>query len=718
MFNSVKVSSMKHSRTGVFALVLLSGLAAWWTGASASGPQFWTVASQSDFLDGRPTGVTIDAHGRLLPSPDVSVVNDLTAPQAWSLAGVDGTWYAGTGGDGRLVRGRGGDVTTVLDVEPAGIHAVAVSGTRVFAGSSPDGAVHVVEPDGSSRVFFDPAEPYIWALAFDRDGQLWVGAGHPATIYRVAPDGAATVVARPPARHVVSLAVDQAGRVLAGTDLPARLYRIEGGSRLSVLFESPLTELRAIRPTADGGAFAIGLSASGEPGGEAAVTGSVTITVGGAQLSSSSTAGPSEPPTGRRSILYRVAPSGDWDAIWETTDAVYDIAVIDPQTVLIASGPDGRIYRVQTDGSVQLVTAVDARQVTRLLRDGTRTLMATANPGRILALSDTASPTAGASTYTSTVRDGRTLTQWGTIQWDGSNNVTLQTRTGNTEVPDDSWSDWSSAYSTPAGQSITSPVARYLQWRASFPAGSSLTSVTVAYLPRNSKPAVTEVTIHPAGVVFQRPFTSDEGAIAGLDDNIAAARRPPGSDTPSSPSLGRRMFQRGLRTLQWKAEDPDEDRLSYTLQYRREGETTWRPLRENLADPLFVWDTTSVADGRYFVRITATDALTNTDDRVLTGHRDSDAIDIDNTPPVITVTMTGLRAEVRVTDGHSGVHRVEYAFGGSGWQVLRAEDGLSDSRSETYVVTLPDAEAARGLVVRATDVMQNVTSTSATGRRP
>jgi hypothetical protein len=709
---------MNHSRTRLFAGAVLTSAIGLFATVAASGPQYWTVASQADFLEGRPTGVTIDAHGRLLPSPAVTVVNDLTAPQAWSLTGANGTWYAGTGGDGRVVRGRDQDVSTILDVEPAGIHAVATSGARVFAGSSPDGAVHVVEADGTSRVFFDPAEPYIWALAFDRDGQLWVGAGHPATIYRVAPDGAATVVARPPARHVVSLAVDQSGRILAGTDLPARLYRIEGGTRLSVLFESPLTEMRAIRPTTDGGAFAVGLSASGEPGGEAAVTGSVTITVGGAQLSSSSTAGPEAPPTGRRSILYRVAASGDWDAIWDTTDAIYDIAVIDPETVLIATGPDGRIYQVRTDGSAQLITAIDARQVTRLLRDGNRTLMATANPGRIVALGSTAAAPTAASTYTSTVRDGRTLTRWGTIQWDATSGVTLQTRTGNTEVPDESWSDWSDAYSTSAGQAITSPVARYLQWRASFPAGSSLTSVTVAYLPRNSKPAVTEITIHPAGVVFQRPFASDEGAIAGLDDAIAATRRPPGADAPSAPSLGRRMFQRGLRTLQWKADDPDEDRLTYTLEYRREGETDWRPLRADLADPLFVWDTTSVADGRYFVRVTASDASTNTADRVLTGHRDSDAVDVDNTPPVITVSLSGLRAEVRVTDGHSGLHRVEYAIGGSGWQVLRAEDGLTDSRSETYVVTLPDAAAAGVLVVRAADVMQNVTSATATGRQP
>jgi len=680
----------------------------------AAGPVFWTVASQAEFLKGHASGVSIDAAGRLVAAPAVTVVHDLGAPQAWSLArGSDGAWYAGTGGDGRVVRARGTDVTTILDVEPSAIHAIAVSGNRVYAASSPDGRVHVIEADGSSRVFFDPAEPYIWAMVADAQNRLWVATGHPATIHRVNPDGTAAVVYRPTARHVVSLAIDQRGRVFAGTDQPARLYRFDGSDRPFVVLETALTELRAITPTPDGGLFVAAITASGEPGGESAVTGSVTITVGGTQASTSSTTGTAPAtPTGRRSVVYRVDASGVWDPLWETTDAIYDLAAIDDRTVLAATGPDGRLYQLGLDGTVVLVSSVDARQVTRLLRDGARTLMVSANPGRVLALNTSPAPT-GSATYRSPVRDAKTLAQWGAIQWDGSGLVTLQTRSGNTEEPDDSWSDWSAGYSVAAGQPIQSPAARFLQWRATFPAATSpavLTSVTVAYLPRNTRPSVTEITLHPAGVVFQRPFSSDEGAIAGLDDQVADSRRPPGTDASTPASLGRRMFQRGLRTFQWKAEDADADRLTFDLHYRREGETTWRDLRAGLADALFVWDTTSVADGRYFVRVTASDALANTQDRVLTGQRESDAVDVDNTAPVITATVTGLRVEIRVADGHSGVHRVDYAIGGQAWQTLRPLDGLADSREERFELTLPSADAAGRLVIRATDVMQNVTS--------
>jgi hypothetical protein len=388
---------------------------------------------------------------------------------------------------------------------------------------------------------------------------------------------------------------------------------------------------------------------------------------------------------------------------------------------MVATGPEGRLYRVTRSASagvsVVLVNTADAKQVTRLAVDGTRVLGVTANPGRVIAIGSAPS---AAPSYISAVRDAKTLAQWGTIRWEGTGTVALQTRSGNTEMPDDSWSPWTTPSPQATGLAIQSPSARFLQWRATLTAGTNaptLTSVTAAYLPRNLRPVVSEITVHPPGVVFQRPFSSEEGAIAGLDDAVADARRPPGGDPASgAPSLGRRMFQRGLQTIAWKAEDPDTDRLQFTVHYRREGDAAWRILREHLTDPLFVWDTTSVPDGRYLTRVSATDALSNTPDRVLSGDRDSDPIDVDNTPPVIVITIAGTRVTVRVTDGHSGVHRVDYSLGGQTWQTLRPMDGLADSRDEQFEITLPAATDASRLVVRAVDVLQNVTSAVAGGR--
>src|SRR4030095_9986961 len=194
------------------------------------------------------------------------------------------------------------------------------------------------------------------------------------------------------------------------------------------------------------------------------------------------------------------------------------------------------------------------------------------------------------------------------------NRIEVYTRSGNTETPDDTWSSWSAAYTNSDGSAITSPKARYLQWRAVLTGkgeGPVLTSVTAAYLQRNLRPKVTAITVHPPGIVFQKPFTTGEPDLAGFDDQStperkltqAAMTQPSGTQ-----ALGRRTYQKGLETLVWKADAENDDDLVYDVMYRREGETVWKPLRKSIADTILVWDTTTVANGTYFVKVIASDA--------------------------------------------------------------------------------------------------------------
>jgi hypothetical protein len=370
------------------------------------------------------------------------------------------------------------------------------------------------------------------------------------------------------------------------------------------------------------------------------------------------------------------------------------------------------VYRVRPNRSAVLLSTTDAKQITRVVRSGDRYLLAAANPGRVLSLSAT---TSGAGTYLSPVRDAKSSAIWGTLRWEATGAIGVYTRSGNTEKPDESWSDWSGPYAKRDGDAIQSPAARYLQWKASFTGSASgpaasLTSVTIAYLPKNTRPVVTSVTVQPPGVIFQRPFVSDDSAVAGLDDTV----RRPGQVDAGPQIVGRRMFQKGLQTLQWKAEDEDSDRLAYSLQYRREGEIEWHELRASLSDAVFVWDTATVPDGRYVVKVLASDAPANTADRVLIGERESDAFDIDNTPPAITtqIDRTGgtIRVIVNVRDAQSVIDRVDYAIGGGAWTLLYPADGVADSRAERYeIVVKNEADLAR-MVVRASDVLLNVTS--------
>ena len=51
----------------------------------------------------------------------------------------------------------------------------------------------------------------------------------------------------------------------------------------------------------------------------------------------------------RRSTIYKIDASGSWESFWESPDAIYDIAVQPDGSLLVASGPEGRLYTVQSD---------------------------------------------------------------------------------------------------------------------------------------------------------------------------------------------------------------------------------------------------------------------------------------------------------------------------------------------------------------------------------
>jgi len=232
----------------LFTLALTAGLI---LPIRASGPTFWTVATSADFLGGRSDGVFVNSEGIVTPGP--TLTNRLTSapPQVWALAqGSDGTLWAGTGADGRVLRLRDGQPEEVAyDTEEANVFALAVAGSRVYAATGPDGRVYVIEPGGAARPFFDPEEKYIWALAVDGQGRLWVGAGNPAVIYRVDAAGTGTAIYKPPAAHVVALALDGDGRILAGTESPGRLYRIGQDDRPFALLDPSGWILRILPKT-------------------------------------------------------------------------------------------------------------------------------------------------------------------------------------------------------------------------------------------------------------------------------------------------------------------------------------------------------------------------------------------------------------------------------------------------------------------------------------
>ncbi len=726
-----------------YRLLLAALLTCGATVLHAALPTFWQVSTEGELLRGEVENLAIDSFGRLTLGPTSSTIYDASAPFLWTVVSApDGSIYAGSGNEGQVYRidssGRG---SVFFNTDELEVHAIAPApGGGAYVGTSPDGRIYKVDASGKGTVFFDPADRYIWSLVLDKAGNLFAATGDKGVIYKITPDGRGTPFYETKATHAMTLAFDREGRLLAGTESPGRVFRIDATGKPFVLLDSSYTEIRTIRVDGAGNVYVAAVSGrGGGPGGGTpssatdpspqvltpSVSTEITVVAIAESPVSSSQPAPSSPSRSGPSAgaLFRILPDGASDLIWESReDLPYDVAFEPGGALLVATGNKGKIYRLSGDPlQPTLVARVNAQQVTSLLpeREG-RVIVSTSNPGRLLRLS---AARADRGTYTSDVRDATTVAQWGTIKWQegaSGGRVEISTRSGNTRTPDETWSDWSPAYADRDGSAITSPRARYLQWRAVLTAqrGESpfLTSVTAAYLPRNLRPRVTSITIHPPGTVFQRPFPTDP-EIAGFEGDLPERRAAAAQGgTASPPSLGRRTYQKGLLTIVWRAEDDNRDDLAYDVLYRREGETAWKALKRTMSEAILVWDTSSVPNGRYFVRVVAADTPSNSPTTALTGAMESTSFEIDNTPPAITVTAVrreGSRVIISfdVRDANSAVQKADYSLDGDRWQTIYPKDGIADSRFEQFELVLDGDAGARGVILRATDALNNVAST-------
>lgn len=238
-----------------------------------------------------------------------------------------------------------------------------------------------------------------------------------------------------------------------------------------------------------------------------------------------------------------------------------------------------------------------------------------------------------------------------------------------------------------------------------------LTSVSAAYLPRNLRPDVTAITVHPPGVVFQQPFASGDPPVAGLQ--VDETRAPDATTT-----LGRQGYRKGLQTFVWQASDGNGDALEYTVSYRLESESEWHLLQSDTRATVFAWDTSLAPDGAYRVKVAASDTNVNSPETTLVGERESAVFEIDNTAPRIELGTTRERdgqqvLPFTVRDDQSPIHRVEVWEGGDSWRVVYPIDGIADALVEQFEVPLSeDPSQTETVVVRATDALLNIVTIS------
>lgn len=707
------------------------------TPLSAAQPQLFRVEGTRDFLDGEVEGLSADSGGRLRLAPVTSALHDPEVPYVWSLVRDGrGASYAGTGNDGKVFRIAEGRAEVYFDAAEMEVHALALGrdGT-LYVGTSPDGKVYAVTGKDKSKELFDPQEKYIWALAIDDEGRILVATGAEGHLYRVTKDGTSTALFKTSETHITALGAGPAGSILFGTAPGGVVYRTDAAGKTSVLYDTAFREVKAVAAGPQGAVYAAVVEAQDKeetvrplppppaPSTAAAGTAEVTVT----ETVVAVVAPPAMPSRAMEPVrsgsakgaLLRLATNGDVETLWSSNDEMPHSLLPTSEGILLGTGNKGKIYRVADDQSWTMVTGVGVEQVTAFAAgNGQEVLFATSNPGKVYSLGG---GYASSGSFVSKVKDTETISTWGRVAWraeaPAGSRVEVRTRTGNTGTPDTTWSPWSEPHGNAAGEAITSAGARFVQLKVSLHGKADvspvLSSVSAAYLQRNLRPQVTSVTTHPPGEVFQKPLSvSGEVEILGLDPAENAERVAASTSVRAlipTTSYSRKLQQRGLQTVSWKADDPNNDTLTFDVEYRAVGETRRQRLREGLTESVLAWDTSTIPNGRYVVRITASDAAGNPQGLALTGYKESDAFDVDNTPPVVTVSTAGdRRVRAVIRDADSPVRKAERSIDGGKWSDVYPADGINDSPEESYEITVPDG--SRLVVVRGTDALGNVST--------
>jgi hypothetical protein len=714
--------------------------------ARAGQPAVWETSGRTELLKGDARGVSISDTGVLMLAPKLNEVFNTQQTYIWSSA-VDsqGNVFLGTGHDGKIYKVPStGTGSMLYDAAELDVTALAIGRDgALFAGTSPDGKVYRITADGKADVYFDPGDKYIWSLAVMTDGSLAVGTGDSGKLYRVRAAGAtpeSSLLVSTNQTHVISLAVTSQGDLIAGTDSGGLVLRVSPEGKTFALFDTQLREIHALAPAADGSIYALALSDAAASGratttpqvttpqpAEGAATTTVTITpldeTGAAIQGQSGQARSRNDVSNARSAVFRILPDGATDTVWSsTTVTAFAIApALQPGSVLIGTADKGRIYSVTNDGRDTLLLQSPEGQISSLLVRNNQIYAASSNQGKLYRFG---SELVNEGTFESPVRDAKLTASWGRVWWRGAGSVEVQTRTGNGERPDATWSDWSPAYRDPEGNQISSPRARFIQWRAtvrgsnSTAAPSWIEDVSVAYLPRNVAPEVLSITVLPIGVGLQQI------AQVAVDPNVESSGLDPSVFGPVAQVPPRRFYQRGARSFQWQAEDRNSDTLEYAIYYRALNEQTFRLLKDKLRDNFYTIDGATLADGRYIIKVVASDAPDNPAGQKLTGERVSEPVDIDNTPPVVKVvgqpqiTRDSEKVVFSVDDATGKVKKADASLDGGSWIPVFPDDGIADGGHEVYTVDFGALGPGEHTIsLRTFDTSGNIGTLSVTVRR-
>ena len=616
----------------------------------------------------------------------------------WALRHTpDGNLYAATGPNGQLFAILPGEKSELIyDSDENNLLSLATDGDdTIFAGSDPHGLIYKINRK-TKEVFvaYDAAEAEVSALLVDAGGNVYAATAESDGSVAPTESAAATDQHGRPESSAVQVPIPNPAPP-GDNPAPPALPDPNPGE------PPPVPSSRLDNKNKSGSRTTEALEAIVWLVSDEAEDGPAAPAVGTPESASTTAPAPTLPPgpgTGAQqpraagNAVYKIDKAGFVSEIFR--QPVMALCLLESNgSLLIGTGSDGVVYQVNAATEETVVVAkVESKQVMSLFAasDG-QTYLGLANAGGIASMSP---GLATEGTYISAVLDATQISRFGKMQLQGSipdgSGMLISTRSGNVaDASQVGWSDWSKA--TPAARflAVASPLARYLQYQLTLTSkdGSvtpAVEVVDIAYQVPNLPPVVTAIVVTdvPAESIANQPAVAAPSKL----------------------------------TISWEASDPNSDALQYALAYRSDDRAAWILIREKLAEPTYEFDTRSLPDGRYVLRVQASDGAANEAGTGRTASRVSDPIFIDNTAPVLAnikhvIDNRTVTVKARILDRTTTVSSVTFDVDATGdWQLAGTSDKIFDSSDEEVSFVVPDLTPGdHQITVRAADSRGNVT---------
>jgi len=565
------------------------------------------------------------------------------------------------------------------------------------------------------EIIFEPKDDiYIFAIAIDQKGDIYLGTGPNGRIYRLNPNGKnPKLIYTMPDKNVISLALGNDGFVYAGCDQRGIVYKINPDAKAaSVLFDSEQLEISSLIFDNDGSLYVAATSAraaqiqsrfnsisaqaspgrpdtdQGSPQTNLIIKNDTILTIANTQKTKG-TGGNDDSGRKKRlsapksaSRVYKITPEGFVTDIFSELAVFFSIASHNDR-LLLATGNNAKLFTVDPVTEQKAVDYEDKQssQITAITSSDGCVYLGCSNPAKLIKLADSF---AEQGYFVSDIVDASQPAMWGKLQIDADIpeqcRILMSARSGNVKDPNDpTFSPWTAPVALTQATQLTCPLGRFCQYKLSLQTS----------LPDKS-PVIREIAV---------PYV-----VQNLPPKIKSVK-------VTRPDSKTKLYNLQIK---YKAEDKNKDTLIYTIEFRKLGRSNWIELEEKLTNDEYNWDTRTVEDGRYEIKVTANDQRSNSSATYLTASRISDPFVIDNTPPAIEgsqVTVKDRTATVtfKVKDDFTAIGKVSYTVdSNSDWIATLPEDIVYDTTEEYLKITLEEMhQGFHVLALRVSDDIGN-----------